>query len=685
MEQRKITRRGFVAATGAGAFLPAISRSRGEQRQRQRSSSDPDLETLREKWFLSFDGDDVAFPPSDRHSGSTLEPYVSASVEPLYDGASFMEQWYETVTDMTDHHPSESELYHSTWHLGDVPLLGANRWDTQATDVLDDADAAGVDVHAMISGNIDQFISDTATSWGLGIDTVAIDTRYPAAGSNHQKLSIFNSPDVTAATVGSADLYADRWGRRPHDPKDPDRPDVPPNHDLTVWLEGPIVRELQKVYLERWNDESRDNWLGDLGRGWTPPTIDPDPIETGTGGSQQVQILQTYGQTSRRGYSWSEEGEFTVWAAYKQALKQASDYAYIECQFFQPEGATPWFEEHGTQREASLFYQMAQALRRGVDVIVVTVRESGFDILEEHRRQGIEYLRSVDATAPGDFEIAYLSNGVEPIYVHSKLLMIDDEVTYIGSANVNRRSMSHDGELQLAIIDEDNEFTREMRTELWRGHLGISPEHADQELADPGDGVEAFKDGIRNDTGLLRSMPSRSGGLNIAQRPLFNTFYDPYGGPDHGDLGQIDDRCLVTEPAEDIGETSATFVAAVKECLEELQDAYGPLQFAYKPVGAEEIQFTPSRTVTSAGRFEETVEDLQPNTTYEYMVAFDNEEPWIPPAIHGGWREFETEDDSDGFSIPGFTVPAAAAGVGSGALLYKYYLDEDEEDGSPDS
>jgi phospholipase D1/2 len=78
----------------------------------------------------------------------------------------------------------------------------------------------------------------------------------------------------------------------------------------------------------------------------------------------------------------------------------------------------------------------------------------------------------------------------EQIYVHSKLLIVDDAVAIIGSANTNDRSLTGNGDSEIAAVIVDSEdvrfedlgngnkvhtrkFARELRTALWRKHLGM--------------------------------------------------------------------------------------------------------------------------------------------------------------------------------------------------------------------
>ena len=46
------------------------------------------------------------------------------------------------------------------------------------------------------------------------------------------------------------------------------------------------------------------------------------------------------------------------------------------------------------------------------------------------------------------------------MYVHSKLMIVDDRITIIGSANVNDRSMTGERDSEVAVRFEDTEMVR---------------------------------------------------------------------------------------------------------------------------------------------------------------------------------------------------------------------------------
>ena len=63
----------------------------------------------------------------------------------------------------------------------------------------------------------------------------------------------------------------------------------------------------------------------------------------------------------------------------------------------------------------------------------------------------------------------------EMVYVHSKLLVADDAVAIVGSANVNDRSLLGDRDTEVCLVVEDRAAVRDLRLKLLRAHLGMEP------------------------------------------------------------------------------------------------------------------------------------------------------------------------------------------------------------------
>lgn len=84
---------------------------------------------------------------------------------------------------------------------------------------------------------------------------------------------------------------------------------------------------------------------------------------------------------------------------------------------------------------------------------------------------------------------------IPSIYVHAKVTIVDDAFVAVGSVNVNRRSMFHDGEIHSLTIPQHlrgdpRNPARVLRSQLLGDHLGLGPEMGQSLFADP---ISAFQ------------------------------------------------------------------------------------------------------------------------------------------------------------------------------------------------
>jgi phosphatidylserine/phosphatidylglycerophosphate/cardiolipin synthase-like enzyme len=158
-----------------------------------------------------------------------------------------------------------------------------------------------------------------------------------------------------------------------------------------------------------------------------------------------------------------------------------------------------------------------------------------------------------------------------PVYVHSKVCVIDDVWASVGSDNFNRRSWTHDSELSCAVLDETRDerapsdpagagdgarvYARDLRLRLMSEHLDRLPDASTgkpadgvdgADLVDPDDAVRAIEAaadaldgwyaggqvGERPPGRLRRHRPER---LHVLARlwaaPVYRLIYDPDGRP----------------------------------------------------------------------------------------------------------------------------------------------------------
>jgi phosphatidylserine/phosphatidylglycerophosphate/cardiolipin synthase-like enzyme len=292
-----------------------------------------------------------------------------------------------------------------------------------------------------------------------------------------------------------------------------------------VTVTGPAADDVARSFADRWNDMPRTGMVPDA-----PPPISA-PSRSSGAGDASVQVLETYGiaELWRPRYSWAERGEFTIWAAYLNAISKAERYIYIEDQYFFPS-----WKVHCRAPGLDPVVQLCRAIGRGVRVAVLlpgTREDPGIWNPTQRALQELAIAMLHDAARaagnPDRVRIARLSakEGKVGAYVHAKLMLVDDELLLIGSANFTQRSMTTDHELQLAIV-APGETIANMRRELLAEHLGSVE-------VDPLTDLGRFPTAQRPVVGRLRHAPRGHAG------PVPNIFVrsiERYSGPDLGSL-----------------------------------------------------------------------------------------------------------------------------------------------------
>ena len=211
-----------------------------------------------------------------------------------------------------------------------------------------------------------------------------------------------------------------------------------------------------------------------------------------------MQLLRTY-PSRHPAYPFALAVSGSVARGLAKALERAQRLVYVEDQYL-------WSAE-----VANLF---ARALRRNprLQVIAVAPRLPDQEGLLNVPPQlfGQELARPIVREA-GDGRVhrfdVETSEGW-PIYVHAKVTIIDDTWAAVGSANLNRRSWTHDSELTAAVLDQGldarepgdsrgegwdapRSFARVLRMRLMGEHLGRDTVDI-RNLAEPDVAARAF-------------------------------------------------------------------------------------------------------------------------------------------------------------------------------------------------
>jgi phospholipase D1/2 len=291
---------------------------------------------------------------------------------------------------------------------------------------------------------------------------LVLDANHPPAACHHEKLVVI---DGCLAFCGGIDLSAGRWDRPAHHPSEPARGRIgrtprAPFHDCVLMVEGEPAQALDELVRERWQRVT--------GQRLRPPPTDDRPSRWPDGvapwfGPVRVGVARTCP-------GWGEQGEAReIEALYLRAIDNAQRCIYIENQYL-------------------TVLPIADALaarlgeRRGPEVIIVAPKRcEGFietAVMDRGRALCLDRLRIADAY--GRLRVLHpVSAADQPqptqIHLHSKLLIVDDRLLMVGSANLCNRSMRLDTECNLAIEaqdDADRAAVRRSRDALLGEHLG---------------------------------------------------------------------------------------------------------------------------------------------------------------------------------------------------------------------
>jgi phosphatidylserine/phosphatidylglycerophosphate/cardiolipin synthase-like enzyme len=319
--------------------------------------------------------------------------------------------------------------------------------------------------------------------------------------SPHQKTIILTSEGHHWAYVGSLDLAVDRWDTAVHN--------SPPGrlkeywdafHDMQCVLRGPSVAQIWESFQQRWNDTNPPSPLSPV----PPAPIKGKPPSPATYGNKNVQVLRTLG--CQNVYPFAPRGEQTARMALEKAIDNAEHYIYIEEQFLWP---------------CSLVDKLHDAVVRNpkLRIVMVLARdlEYGAPVSTVHYEMRDECTRKIIGASIGQvlvYHLEQLGTG-SSIYVHPKLMIIDDCFVGVGSANINKRSLTTDTELHLGIVDGEIvpgmmdgaavsvcRFAKELRVALWMEHLGLTDP---SKVEDPIAAVSLWPDWSKS----RRSAPSR--------------------------------------------------------------------------------------------------------------------------------------------------------------------------------
>lgn len=335
-------------------------------------------------------------------------------------------------------------------------------------------------------------------------------------GSHHQKFVVI---DGALAFVGGLDLCEERWDDRGHATPHALRVDAAgepcrPNHEVQAAVQGEAAMALQGLFIDRWQrafgetlelDDPVATPLTNLDL----PALDPGavlPIR-----APQLAIARTLPV---------ELGAVReVQLFMRAALLEARQLIYIETQYFTSRSMSAALSERLRRGDLPRL-QVLVVLPRGADnskekFALGDVQNALLSELSNVAREGGHELRFFCSSVAG--EACETST-----FIHSKVLVVDDQLLYVGSANMTERSMTLDTELCLLWQGEP---ASELGSDIRALRASLLAEHSGQpeaELLEP-DGLTGRLDAaIAAGTSRLRLTELEPASINPFKLAIFD-------------------------------------------------------------------------------------------------------------------------------------------------------------------
>jgi phosphatidylserine/phosphatidylglycerophosphate/cardiolipin synthase-like enzyme len=316
-----------------------------------------------------------------------------------------------------------------------------------ALDVLNSAAARGIDVRIIFYRPNEEYPDHwTNAFWGSPEHFGQLDSAYPAISirwdrpapgyCQHQKSWLVDAGrEGGSAFLGGLNL-------NPHAMTTPGHEGNPGQiHDLYIEVSGPSVVDVHHNFVQRWNGASERHANGGVwGSGGLADLPWPTRVPTERGRTAvQIQRTITAGRypdaelSPSAAISADDSGERTVFEQYCAAIDAAHRSIYLEQQYIQvPE----------------IVERLRAALVRGVEVVaLVPNRDCVSD--EVVALQHFPTFTLVGIAGRG------VDGTRHPVWIHAKVMIVDQEWGTVGSCNLHRFSLFGNSEINASFWDPE--------------------------------------------------------------------------------------------------------------------------------------------------------------------------------------------------------------------------------------
>jgi phosphatidylserine/phosphatidylglycerophosphate/cardiolipin synthase-like enzyme len=412
-------------------------------------------------------------------------------VQPLVDGIDtykVMVSYLQRVR-----HPEEFAWLAGWWCTHDFEMIPTDASST-LLELVKPIDAANADFRVILWDQTghrkNKRTVEAVSALPFGNAFGILDNQTRAFGSHHQKfMVVYLKPDDSVVFCGGIDVNPNRIDN-------PDHSLRWAYHDTHAQLQGPVVRDFMRLFIERWNDHQ--SVIQNPGRALPSP---PNWVINDTAGDCFVQVTRTMPRGTHNSVKQGIQGTFK---AVQRAVQRAQHYIYIEEQYLVPYyGHVPFDPTIDFPGNPGIVQDLLDALKRIEFLLIVIPNYMMTPQVLYRRREFLEALARAAGPNASKIHVYFLKRkkpGKEPaevaneteleendmmsrgdisatkaaqkefeimggsgasggrgraneIYCHTKVWIVDDVYVKCGSMNVNRRGFTYDSEADFHAVD----------------------------------------------------------------------------------------------------------------------------------------------------------------------------------------------------------------------------------------
>jgi phosphatidylserine/phosphatidylglycerophosphate/cardiolipin synthase-like enzyme/uncharacterized membrane protein YdjX (TVP38/TMEM64 family) len=304
-----------------------------------------------------------------------------------------------------------------------------------------------------------------------------LDDRHPVGASHHQKVIVV---DDAVAFVSGYDLTRCRYDTSAHASHDPRRVDhrgqsYPPFHDVGMVVAGDCARALGDLAADRWEratgERPRRDGVASVADAW------PDGVAVA---ATNVDVAIARTEPAYEGRA----GVAEIRALHEDMIAAARRDIFAENQYFTSRAIAAAFARRLAADDAPDIAVVSPYMQSGwLEISTMGVLRSRIDRMLREADRNDRY-RLYSPMLP------WLGASDGCLNIHSKVLIVDDELLTVGSSNLSDRSLGIDTECNLAIESRgDPRITAlivSLRERLLAEHLGCSPRDVRDAMARTG-------------------------------------------------------------------------------------------------------------------------------------------------------------------------------------------------------